>query len=295
MVLFALVNHTHCNDRMIALILQGNYIFKYPAFAAIAAGIRAGPCWDRAPLNRDRGIVRTGTSASKKRSINVAGRILRQFLKVLQAQYSENGDSMANLQHFVIDSKASRFTVKAFASGMSAGLGHNPTIAIRDFDGDVCFFPDSLDKAKLTITIRAASLAVEDDMNKEDRRTLERIVNEQILSTSRHPEVYYQSTESKVLKLGEASYAVESIGQLTLNGVTRTQKVTSQVTLGAYNLRATGNFEISQSNFDIAPANVAGGIVDTPGRAKVCLFYLGATGFGGGFARATDSRRQGAC
>src|ERR1700693_2534535 len=28
MVLFALHNHTHCNDRMIALILQGNYIFE---------------------------------------------------------------------------------------------------------------------------------------------------------------------------------------------------------------------------------------------------------------------------
>ena len=28
MVLFALVNYTHCNDRMIALILQGDYIFE---------------------------------------------------------------------------------------------------------------------------------------------------------------------------------------------------------------------------------------------------------------------------
>jgi polyisoprenoid-binding protein YceI len=112
---------------------------------------------------------------------------------------------MADLQRFVFDPKASHFTVKAFASGMSAGLGPNPTIAIRDFGGDVSFFSDSLDTAKLTMRIRAASLAVEDEMNQEDRRTLERIMNEPVLSTSRHPDVYYESGESRVLKLGEAS------------------------------------------------------------------------------------------
>src|ERR1700730_3560711 len=143
------------------------------------------------------------------------------------------GDSMANLQRFVFDPQASRFTVKAFASGMSAGLGHNPTIAIQDFDGDVSFSPDSLETAKLTMRIRAASLAVQDQMNKEDRRTLERVMNEQVLSTSRHPDVYYESATSRVLKLGEESYAVELMGKLTLNGVTRSQNVTSQVTLGA--------------------------------------------------------------
>jgi hypothetical protein len=56
---------------------------------------------------------------------------------------------MANLQRFGFDPKASPFTVKASASGRSAVLGHNPTIAIRDFDGDVSFFPDSLDTAIL--------------------------------------------------------------------------------------------------------------------------------------------------
>ena len=80
-----------------------------------------------------------------------------------------------------------------------------------------------------------ASRTVEDDMNKEDRRTLERIMNEPVLSTSRHPDVYYESRESRVLKLGEASYAIELMGKLTLNGVTLVQNVRSQVTLGAYN------------------------------------------------------------
>ncbi len=37
---------------------------------------------------------------------------------------------------YVIDSRASRFTVQAFATGMLARMGHNPTIGIRDFSGD---------------------------------------------------------------------------------------------------------------------------------------------------------------
>jgi polyisoprenoid-binding protein YceI len=95
-----------------------------------------------------------------------------------------------------------------------------------------------------------------------------------------------------VLKLGEASYAVELIGKLTLNGVTRTQNVTSQVTLGAYNLRATGNFQISQSNFEIEPANVAGGLLTLRDELKFAFFMLARQDLAEGFAHATDAGRE---
>jgi len=56
---------------------------------------------------------------------------------------------MATLERFVIDPKASRFSVKAVASGMTAGLGHSP-ISIREFDGEAQFVPGTLDAASLT-------------------------------------------------------------------------------------------------------------------------------------------------
>ena len=46
---------------------------------------------------------------------------------------------------YVIDSRASRFTVQAFATGMLARMGHNPTIGIRDFSGEMKFDPDKLE------------------------------------------------------------------------------------------------------------------------------------------------------
>jgi hypothetical protein len=49
---------------------------------------------------------------------------------------------MYNSQRFVIEPKASRFTVQAFAGGLRAGSGHNPTIAIRDFSGEMHVFAE---------------------------------------------------------------------------------------------------------------------------------------------------------
>jgi hypothetical protein len=84
--------------------------------------------------------------------------------------------------------------------------------------------------------------------------------NEQVLSTSRSPEVFYESGAAKVLKLGEGSYRIELLGKLTLNGVTRTQNVVSQVTIGPYNLRAT--------------ANIAGGLLTLRHGLKFAFFIV---------------------
>jgi hypothetical protein len=71
--------------------------------------------------------------------------------------------------------------VKAVASGMAAGPGHSPTIGIRDFEGEARFVPGTLDAASLAVTVRAASLSVEDEMAASDRQALERIMHQQVL------------------------------------------------------------------------------------------------------------------
>jgi hypothetical protein len=67
-----------------------------------------------------------------------------------------------------------------------------------------------------------------------------------------------------------------------------------QVTLGAYNLRATGNFEISQSNFEIALANVAGGLLTLRDQLKFAFFIL-ARQESAENVHATEAGRQRAC
>ena len=41
------------------------------------------------------------------------------------------------VSQYLLDKGASRFTVRAFAGGMLSAMGHNPTIAVRDFTGEV--------------------------------------------------------------------------------------------------------------------------------------------------------------
>jgi hypothetical protein len=49
----------------------------------------------------------------------------------------------ATLVHYLVDARASRFTVQAFATGLLSAMGHNPAIAIRNFSGDVNFSPEA--------------------------------------------------------------------------------------------------------------------------------------------------------
>src|SRR5262252_7506187 len=99
---------------------------------------------------------------------------------------------MGARQKYVLDSGSSRFTVKAFAAGMTAGLGHNPTIAIRDFTGVVEFEPDTLNAATLSATVRTESLRAQDEMRDDDRRMLERIMFDDVLSAAKHPDIVFQ-------------------------------------------------------------------------------------------------------
>ncbi len=39
----------------------------------------------------------------------------------------------AALAHYIVDAKASKFTVQAFATGILSAVGHNPTLGIRNF------------------------------------------------------------------------------------------------------------------------------------------------------------------
>src|SRR5580658_6201042 len=87
----------------------------------------------------------------------------------------------AGAHRFVIDARASRFTVRAFATGMLSAMGHNPTIGIRDFSGELTFDPEQERASDFQLTIKSSSLSVLDDISDKDRREMERLMNEQVL------------------------------------------------------------------------------------------------------------------
>ncbi len=66
----------------------------------------------------------------------------------------------AATDRYVVDGRASRFTVRAFATGLLAKMGHNPTIGIRDFSGEMTFNPEKLEAGSFRLVVKSASLSV---------------------------------------------------------------------------------------------------------------------------------------
>ena len=165
--------------------------------------------------------------------------------------------------HYLLDKSASRFTVRAFATGVLSALGHSPTIAIRDFTGEASFDPDDLVTSSLRIEIRADSLEVTDDVSSKDRQEMESLMKEKVLESSKYPAIVFESAATSADQLGEGRYRVTMGGKLSLHGVTRSlpvmAQVTVQVTVNGSMLRASGEFSILQSDYEIPPISVAGG------------------------------------
>ena len=82
---------------------------------------------------------------------------------------------------YTIDPGISRFTVRAFASGMFSAFGHNPTLAVRDFEGEATFSPEAIDDSRLVLRIKAGSLSVTDKISDKDRNELESTMNQDVL------------------------------------------------------------------------------------------------------------------
>jgi polyisoprenoid-binding protein YceI len=160
---------------------------------------------------------------------------------------------------YVIDSRASRFTVQAFATGLMARMGHNPIIGIRDFSGEMQFNPDKLEAGGFRLVIKSASLSVQNDISDKDLREIERLMNQEVLETAKFPEIVYEATSISVTKMADMLCSATLNGKLTLHGVTRNQTIVVRVALLGSMLRASGDFTLDQTDYNIKLVSVAGG------------------------------------
>ena|SRR5271157_2255754 len=175
----------------------------------------------------------------------------------ISAATVEPADNVADL--YVIDGRASRFTVRAFATGLLASMGHNPTIGIRNFSGEMNFSPDKLEAGSFRVVIKAASLSVQDDISDKDRREIERLMNQEVLEVAKFPEIGYEAPAISVTKMSDMLYSATLNGSLTFHGVTRNQPISARVALFGSMLRASGDFSLSQSDYNVKLVSVAGG------------------------------------
>jgi polyisoprenoid-binding protein YceI len=138
-------------------------------------------------------------------------------------------------------------------------MGHNPKIGIGKFSGEVDFSPDDLQGEGFCLAIEASSLSVQDDISDKDRREIERLMNEQVLEVNKYPDILYQASVASNSSLGASLYSAALNGSLSFHGVTRNQPVTARVAMFGEMLRASGDFTLRQSDYQVKPVVVAGG------------------------------------
>jgi polyisoprenoid-binding protein YceI len=162
---------------------------------------------------------------------------------------------------YTIEAKRSSFTVRAFATGMLAALGHNPTIGLPDVEGEIVLNPDAIEQSSLRMEIQTGSMSVIGDVSEKDREEVNRRMHEEVLESGDFPVVIYECMHESSSKISEGEYWLALNGELTLHGVTRNQAVSARLSLNGSTLRATGDFSIRQSDYEIPPVSVLGGAI----------------------------------
>lgn len=186
-----------------------------------------------------------------------------------QVERDHQGETSAGAAIFAIDGRASRFTVQAFATGLLAAMGHNPVIGVRDLTGGVAFDSERARAGGFKLSIKSSSLSVQNDVSDKDRREMERLMNREVLETSKFPEIIYEANQISIKNLGGALFSATLNGVLMLHGISRNLLISARVALLGNMLRASGDFTLRQSDFGIKPVSVAGGALKLKDELKL--------------------------
>jgi polyisoprenoid-binding protein YceI len=162
---------------------------------------------------------------------------------------------------YVIDTGSSTFTARAFATGLLASFGHNPTISIPEIEGEISLNSEAVERSSLRLTIHADALAVADAISEKDRNEINRKMHEEVLESGSYPNIVFSCSRGTASKTGEGQYWMALNGELSMHGVTRQQSVSARVSLQGDTIRATGDFSVLLSDYDIRPVSAVGGAV----------------------------------
>lgn len=199
-----------------------------------------------------------------------------------EAAKARAGEEEQGLVRYALDPAGSTFTVQAFAGGLLAGFGHNPTVAIRDFAGEAQFVPGSFADASVRVVVQARSLKVVGDASEKDRGEIERTMLDEVLEVSAYPQIVFESTSVAATRVAEGRFRARIVGNLTLHGTTRHGLwIMAQLRASGHDVRAQGDFTIKQTDYGIKLVSVAGGALKIKDELKFTFDLLGRRAAGG--------------
>ena len=84
-------------------------------------------------------------------------------------------------------------------------------------------------------------------------------MNDEVLETTKFPDILYNAPSISVTRMADMLYSAMLDGDLTMHGATRRQPITARVSMLGSMLRASGEFTLDQTDYNIKLVSVAGG------------------------------------
>jgi polyisoprenoid-binding protein YceI len=176
--------------------------------------------------------------------------------------------------HYVLDAKTSQLTVQAFAEGLAGIADHRPQFSVREFSVELEFDPEELKGGSLRLTAKTASLEIMDEVSQQERKAIEQVMFGDVLHPQRFPEVEFRTSQVVCSGVGENRYRAEVTGTTVLHGEENAQTMQAQLILVDGSLRAYGEFRLRQSDYGLAIASVAGGMLRIKDELKFTFFLV---------------------
>ena len=172
---------------------------------------------------------------------------------------------------YAIDPGVSRLTIRAFATGFLSALGHNPVISVCGFSGTAEVADDALEGVAVHFSVQADWLRVENDISDKDRKEMQRAMNQEVLEAEKFPQITYECSRISGDRISEGQFMFVLEGDLTLHGVTSNEPISGQAFVMGDLMRASGEFMLRLSHYQIKPVSAVGGALKLKNELKIAF------------------------
>jgi polyisoprenoid-binding protein YceI len=178
-----------------------------------------------------------------------------------------------------LDARRSELVVRTWKEGIASGFAHNHVVRATDVEGQLAFSRDNLRASKLSVTVKVASLEVDEPalrarfgeaqpLSDGDRKKVaENMLGEGQLDAKKFPTVRFASTAFKAAQEGKLIVT----GELTLHGVTRSITLPVTVSTDEGATTGEGRVRLRLSEYGIAPYSAALGMVRNKDEVELVL------------------------
>ena len=179
-----------------------------------------------------------------------------------------------------IDPRASQFVIYVYRDGRLAKFGHDHVVASRDVRG-YALLSDNLARARADLYFPVATLSVDEtalrasagfttELSADDIETTRRRMLGTVLEAEKYPYIQVHAVPGP----GAPPRLTLNV-DLTLHGVTRAFQMPIEFAVNGGKFSAQGEFDIRQTDFDIAPFSALNGALAVKDQLHIIVHLRG--------------------